>query len=333
MPGVHGTGTYIDYRKVAHQFSEWCAARGVRGNWEAGKSLVEEYIRACEAEGLAPDTLHKYRSALRKAFRDHELGPSRLPPRRKDQITRSRQPREMHKHVDTERWRDVIAFALATGLRRRELAEVRAEDVYRREAGRLMVHVRRGKGGQPREVHVLSEFEDRVLQIISGEDAREVLFPRIPQRLDIHSFRREYLHVGCRSFGRPIPVAQNGSCGFWSRRTLATTAPMSSCGTTCRQKCCTRRVRYPAMIVVRADLTQGGPRKRGKDAGRGLSHVRLVAWADGEWRHALLPADASDARLVAIVRRLLVLVACPHSPASRPRVFFSANWRWACELR
>jgi integrase len=192
VPGIHGTGTKINYCKVAHQFSRWCAARGVRGDWDAAKSLVDDYIKDCEAKGLAPDTLKKYRSALRKAFRDRELGPSDLPPRRKDQITRSRLPREMDEHVDRERWKDVVDFALATGLRRRELADVRAGDVYRDGAGRLMVHVRRGKGGQPREVHVLRELQDRVLEITSGRDAEEVLFPRIPERLDIHSFRREY---------------------------------------------------------------------------------------------------------------------------------------------
>lgn len=192
LPGIWGVETNRAYRKVCHRFSEWCRDRGVRGDWDTAKGLVAEFIRECRDGELSADTLRLYRAALRKAFRDPGLaGDVALPVRRKAAIMRSRLPREMDEHVDLERWRDVIDFARATGLRRRELGEVRAGDVYRADSG-LMVRVRRGKGGQPRVVHVLSELEDRVLQVVEGRDPGEVLFPRIPVRLDVHAFRREY---------------------------------------------------------------------------------------------------------------------------------------------
>lgn len=164
----------------------------MRGDWEAAKRLVPEFIRECRDGGLSADTLRLYRAGLRKAFRDPGLAEGvELPQRRKSAIKRSRSPAAMDEHVDVERWRDVIDFARATGLRRRELGEVRAGDVYRTEAG-VMVRVRRGKGGQPRVVHVLSELEGRVLEVVAGKDPEELLFPRIPVRLDVHAFRREY---------------------------------------------------------------------------------------------------------------------------------------------
>lgn len=65
---------------------------------------------------------------------------------------------------------------------------------------------------------------------------------------------------------------------------------------------------------------------RYQDAERGRSYIRLVAFADGEWRHALVPADASDSRLVAVVRNLGVLVECSRSLAGYLRSFLSLNW-------
>lgn len=192
LPGLWGVETYKGYRKVCHRFSVWCRLRGVRGDWEAAKELVQDFLRECRDAGLSADTLRLYRAALRKAFRDPELaGEVKLPARRKDAIKRSREPREMDRHVDLERWRDVVDFARATGLRRKELGEVRAADVFM-SGSRLMVRVRRGKGGQPRVVHVLERFRDRVMETVQCRDPEEVLFPRIPTRLDIHSLRREY---------------------------------------------------------------------------------------------------------------------------------------------
>lgn len=192
LPGIWGVETYKGYRKVCHRFSEWCRERGVRGDWDGAKKLAPEFIRECRDAGLSADTLRHYRAALRKAFRDPELaGEVRLPERRKEAIKRSRGPREMDRHVDAGRWQDVIDSARATGLRRRELGEVKAGDVFW-SGSRLMVRVRRGKGGQPRVVHVLARFHERVMEIVEGRDPEEVLFPRIPIRLDIHALRREY---------------------------------------------------------------------------------------------------------------------------------------------
>ncbi|EGD49971.1 hypothetical protein TheetDRAFT_3220, partial [Thermoanaerobacter ethanolicus JW 200] len=67
------------------------------------------------------------------------------------------------------------------------------KDIYEKD-NRLYVHVRNGKGGKEREVPILREFQERVSEIVKKvrDKGKERLFERIPSRIDVHSYRREY---------------------------------------------------------------------------------------------------------------------------------------------
>lgn len=62
------------------------------------------------------------------------------------------------------------------------------------------------------------------------------------------------------------------------------------------------------------------------DPERARAHLRLVVWADGEWRQALVPASASVKALVKAVRDLGVLVEDEEGLASYLKAFLSLNW-------
>jgi hypothetical protein len=62
------------------------------------------------------------------------------------------------------------------------------------------------------------------------------------------------------------------------------------------------------------------------DPERARAYLRVIAWADGEWRQALVPASASVKALVKAVRDLGVLVEDEESLASYLRAFISLNW-------
>jgi integrase len=97
----------------------------------------------------------------------------------------------MDKKFSPERNRDLVDFCKATGLRRHELKALRVIDVYY-NGDRLQVDVHQGKGGRPRSVPVLKQFENRVMDIISSKNLEGQVFDRIPVRADIHGYRREY---------------------------------------------------------------------------------------------------------------------------------------------
>lgn len=62
------------------------------------------------------------------------------------------------------------------------------------------------------------------------------------------------------------------------------------------------------------------------DAERGKAYFRLVVCADGEWRTAMVPADASDRKLVSAVQHAGVLVLSPDRLAEYLRAFLALNW-------
>lgn len=162
-----------------------------RGDVELVKPYVADFLRCRRDAGYSPYTLKKERSLLRKIFLDPELGSEvELPPRR----LKDRGP--LKEPEIPEKYQDLVDFCRATGLRRTELRQVRAEDV-REVDGVLKVYVRRGKGGKPRWVRVRRDMEARVCEIVAEarEQGKDRLFPRIPGRLGVKLYRREYARV------------------------------------------------------------------------------------------------------------------------------------------
>jgi integrase len=136
-------------------------------------------------------TVKAERSALRMFFGNPKLAQSvRLKKRKRGAITRSRGIAIHDKHFQPANWQSHIAFALATGLRRSELRDLRIRDIFYDHDGTLIVHVVNGKGGREREVRVLPGKEEDVLAVIAGRDPNQRVFTSIPKHMDVHSYRR-----------------------------------------------------------------------------------------------------------------------------------------------
>ena len=58
--------------------------------------------------------------------------------------------------------------------------------------GQTTVKVINGKGGKSRTVPVLPGHEQDALAMRAGHVEEELVFPRIPKHLDVHSYRRAY---------------------------------------------------------------------------------------------------------------------------------------------
>ncbi|PZN07037.1 MAG: integrase [Bacillota bacterium] len=218
---IHSWATADTYKQQVLAFVKWARAkRGLRALREIdarAPELVASYLRAKQAE-WRPSTLKTARSALRLFFEPvlgsqaRKLGADvEIAPRRREEIVRSRfqtaNDRRFAKELRAGKWRDLAAVAQATGLRRRELESVRVGDV-RWEAGRLIVHVRHGKGGRERDVPVLRGKEDAVLRVIAGRDPAERIFSYVPSYMDVHAYRRQYARMLYRELtgGRVLPA-------------------------------------------------------------------------------------------------------------------------------
>ena len=192
VDGIYSYKTMEIYLDEAVKFGNWVKENYNIKTLEQAKEYVAEYLERGKERKLSAWTLKLQRSALRKAFREPELAKEvQLPVRRKCDIVRSRCDAVRDKDFSEERNKDLIDFALGTGLRRSGMSKVRVRDIFE-ENGRLFVAVRE-KGGRYREAPVLKEYAERVREIVNKKDnVDEKIFDKVHMSADIHSYRREY---------------------------------------------------------------------------------------------------------------------------------------------
>lgn len=195
--GIFSYKTFETYIKVAREFTTWIKeVKGIKraDSLDEIKQYAREYLLYRKEQALSAWTLKLDRAALAKIFRDNRfLADVELPKRRIENVKRSRYVTAGDRRFDPAKNRDLVDFARATGLRRRELSKVTVRDV-REENGRLYVHVERGKGGKSRDVRVRGDLADRLREIVAAaeREGRDRLFDAVPQYADIHFYRREY---------------------------------------------------------------------------------------------------------------------------------------------
>lgn len=190
--GVYSVVSFKTYRQVAREFSIWCRENTKARTMDEAKFYTGFYLQERIKRNLSAWTIQRDRSALRKIFQDPDLcWEVAVPRRRLANIKRSRRPVKMDQQFDPEKYPDLVDFCRATGLRRHELEAICPEDIYW-ERDRLIAFVRQGKGGKAREVTVLPEMKSRVLEIIQGRPPGKPIFDKVPSKMDVHSYRREY---------------------------------------------------------------------------------------------------------------------------------------------
>ncbi len=193
--GIFSVQTYATYRNEVKRFADWCKSKGVKNkDFDKTKDMVSDYLSEKISLGQSAWSIKVARAALRKAYKDNNLANDiKIPERKLKDITRSRLERPDDKKINLDNYKDLIDFCKSSGLRRREVSAITANDIYKKN-NRLYVHVKNGKGGKTREVPVLKKYQPKIESILEKAKDRgnERLFTRIPEHLDIHSMRREY---------------------------------------------------------------------------------------------------------------------------------------------
>jgi hypothetical protein len=209
---IHAFETRNNYQKIIMRYIKWCRNHYGINRFEClrerADELASDYLSDRIVQGYSAWTLQTERSALRTFFQDRDLASGvTLPQRKRENITRSRQPAVRDQHFQPDHWLPHINFCKACGLRREELRDLHVREVYyRKRDGQLVVYVAKGKGGKDREVPVFPARELSVLQVVEGREPDEHVFDRIPSNMDIHAVRRQfaqelYEHISCR----PLP--------------------------------------------------------------------------------------------------------------------------------
>lgn len=134
----------------------------------------------------SPYTLHADRSAVSMVLGfDPKNFP--LPPRKKENITRSRKETYASRQ-ESQKIPGLVLFLHAVGLRRSELVNLHRDDI---DLENGTVFVRRGKGGKSRTVPIREDLLDaiRLFPLAEEYPFREVKYYK---NINIHGYRRKY---------------------------------------------------------------------------------------------------------------------------------------------
>ena len=199
---MHSYRSREKYQGVVRRFITWCKEEQHIFRLEIADARADElvtlYLTERLEQGLKPDTLQADRSGLRLFFQNWELAEDvAIPPRRWQEITRSRHPAARDLRIPREIAEPLEQFFTACGVRRDEANCLRVADIEesQRPQYQLEIDVKQGygKGGRPRRAPVYPGREQDVLAQLAGRAPDERLFPhKVDSRLNPQAQRRQY---------------------------------------------------------------------------------------------------------------------------------------------
>ena len=207
---------------------------------KAAKQYMNEWLQMRTDEDKSSWTVQLDTMALRKLFGvDAKDENAFQPPKRERKaITRSRVDRVRDKHFSKSNNDELIKFCKGTGLRRRELTELRGKDLITRteiEAeiakleklqekahdpnrerrldmlrdtrmfqGEYFTHVRNGKGGRVRMSPIIGPNAEQIIERMKNTAPDEKVWQHVSENADIHGYRAEYATAMYKAHARAI---------------------------------------------------------------------------------------------------------------------------------
>ena len=204
------------------------------------RKYVSEWLQDGVDRGLSAWTIGVQRSAIGKLY---GIAPDdedffKAPKKQRENIKRSRGVRVRDKHFSKTNNDGLIKFCQGTGLRRKELQELRGKDLMtraqieteiselkklppaeltpdtERRLGMLQdalmfredyfTHVRNGKGGRERVSPIIGPNMEQIVERIRNTPAEEKVWQHVHQSADIHGYRAEYATAIYKAHARDI---------------------------------------------------------------------------------------------------------------------------------
>jgi len=207
---------------------------------KSARKYVNEWLQVRTDQGLSAWTVQLEAKAMGKLY---GISPDdenyfKPPKRNREDIKRSRGVRVRDRHFSKTNNDELIRFCKGTGLRRKELQEIRGKDLVSKEAieaeisklesipaeqrspivtkrlemlqdTRLFgeewyIHVRNGKGGRERMSPIIGQDSEMIIERMQNTKAEEKVWQHVHQSADIHGYRAEYATAIYKANARPI---------------------------------------------------------------------------------------------------------------------------------
>ena len=215
---IYSWGTYRSYLKHGCYFANWAKTTHGCRDIETAKPFINEYLKMRIDNGLSAYTQKLDAAALAKIYGCSSQDFIKTETRQRTAIERSRGEKVRDKHFSEKRNQEFVDFCRNTGLRRSEIKSLKSDQlVYDEKTGNYFLDII-GKGGRPRFAPVLSqEVVERM------KDAKGLVWKKVPNGADIHSYRADYCTAIYNKHARPsdkIPKNERYCCrsdlkGIW----------------------------------------------------------------------------------------------------------------------
>ena len=238
---IYSFNTYKSYWKHTKYFIKYIKENHPEcTTLKSAKKYVNEWLQVRVDQGLSAWTVQLEAKAMGKLY---GISPDdenyfKPPKRNREDIKRSRGDRVRDRHFSKTNNDELIKFCRGTGLRRKELQELRGKDLVSREqieaeisqlesvpveqrapsvTKRLemlqdarmfpegwFIHVRNGKGGRERLSPIIGKNAEQIIERIAGTPAEEKVWQHVHNSADIHGYRGDYATAIYKAHAREI---------------------------------------------------------------------------------------------------------------------------------
>lgn len=191
---IYSKATFETYKQQFRHFADWLEkAHPEAFTLEDARGFVDEYLRHLIELERSAYSISTAKTAIAKIMGVEATQFIATPPRLRADIKRSRGVAERDKHISDKKEEELARFTSATGLRRKEMTMIRAEDLFF-ENGQAYLNVDKGtKGGKSRVAKIVGKTEAETKEIVKWIQSKEGrLFYKLSSNYDNHYYRATY---------------------------------------------------------------------------------------------------------------------------------------------
>lgn len=191
---IYSKATFKTYKQQFKHFADWLEkAHPEAETLEDARAFVDDYLRHLIELERSAYSISTAKAAIAKIMGVEATQFIATPPRLRADIKRSRGVAERDKHISDKKEEELARFTSATGLRRKEMTMIKAEDLFF-ENGQAYLNVTQGtKGGKPRVAKIVGKTDEETKDIVKWIQSKKGrLFNKLSSNYDNHYYRASY---------------------------------------------------------------------------------------------------------------------------------------------